>query len=296
MENVRRKNKMIETYSLLLIDMISVLAAYWLALVLRFDIIKEAYPKDYHATVGCYILILCLLYALFMDGNRYFFSRNNWRELFCTARYTGIIMIGLVLGIALVWFVVVPAKENLTRSEADAEIKQYSEQVAAKASVIEELETNLSDLESKNKNLQKQIEGYEGENGVLTAYDSLLQASALYLDGKSTQAAEAISGISEQTAKEAKEGFQTMYAKINSEVMGKAAQEYYDTGYAAYSSGRYDEAVENLQKAYAIDNTSVMALYYTARSYQKMGDEKFPGTKSAKDAEANLPFVTTITQ
>ena len=97
MENIRRRNKMIETYSLLLIDMISVLVAYWLALVLRFDLIKEIYPKGYHSTVGAYILILCLLYTLFFDGNRDFFGRKNWRELFCTARYTAVIMLGLVL-------------------------------------------------------------------------------------------------------------------------------------------------------------------------------------------------------
>ena len=97
MENVRRKNKMIETYSLLLMDMISVLAAYWLALVLRFDLIKEAYPKEYHATAGTYILILCLLYTLFLDGNRNFFWRNFWTELFYVIRYTAIIMVGLVV-------------------------------------------------------------------------------------------------------------------------------------------------------------------------------------------------------
>ena len=97
MENVRRKNKMIETYSLLLIDMISVLVAYWLALVLRFDLIREAYPKQYHATVGAYILILCLLYTLFLDGNRNFFGRNYWRELYYVVRYTAIIMVGLVV-------------------------------------------------------------------------------------------------------------------------------------------------------------------------------------------------------
>lgn len=97
MENVRRKNKMIETYSLLVIDMVSVITAYWLALVLRFDVIKEIYPKQYHVTVGAYILILCLLYTLFLDGNRNFFGRNHWRELYYVVRYTAIIMVGLVV-------------------------------------------------------------------------------------------------------------------------------------------------------------------------------------------------------
>lgn len=214
------------------------------------------------------------------------------------------IIIGLVLGAALVWFVVVPAKVALTKSEADVEIKQYSEQVAVKTAALEDLQTDMTDLESKNKTLQAQIEEYEGDGGVITAYDNLLKASNLYMEGKSTEAAEAISGISQETVNSAREGFQNMYQKINGEVMAKAAEEFYDTGYAAYTSGKYEEAIENLQKVYAIDNTSVNSLYYTARSYQKLGDnenaaklfneviEKFPDTKAARDAELNLPDVT----
>ncbi len=98
MDNIRRKNKMIETYSILLIDMVCVLVSYYLSLFIRFDLIsKELYPRDYHSMVGAYILILCLMYTLFLDGNRWFFDRNNLRELYYTIRYTGILVVGLVV-------------------------------------------------------------------------------------------------------------------------------------------------------------------------------------------------------
>ena len=98
MDNIRRKNKMIETYSILLIDMVCVLVSYYLSLFIRFDLIsKEAYPRDYHSMVGAYILILCLMYTLFLDGNRWFFDRNNLRELYYAIRYTGILVVGLVV-------------------------------------------------------------------------------------------------------------------------------------------------------------------------------------------------------
>lgn len=213
------------------------------------------------------------------------------------------IIIGLVLGAALVWFVVLPAKISLTQSEADKEIKQYSEQVAVKAAEVEDLQADIATLQNQNKTVQAKLDEYEGDGGALNAYDALLQAANLYMEGKSTEAADAISGITPEIVENAKEGFQTIYQKINGEVMAKAAEEYYKTGYSAYGSGRYEEAVENLQKAYAMDATSVNALYYTARSYQKMGDnenaaklfeeviEKFPNTKSANDAQANLATV-----
>lgn len=97
MENIRRKNKMIQTYSILLMDMICVLVSYYLSLFIRFDLAHEAYARDYHSTVSAYILILCLMYTLFLDGNRWFFDRDNFKEFYYTVRYTGIIVLGLVL-------------------------------------------------------------------------------------------------------------------------------------------------------------------------------------------------------
>ena len=218
------------------------------------------------------------------------------------------ILIGLVLGAALIWFVVVPARSSLIKNEADTEIKQYSEQVAVKNSEIEDLKTDLTDLETKNKDLQKQIDGYEGDSGVLTAYDNLLKASALYIDGKSKDAASVISDIPARVVNEAKPGFQTMYEKINGEVMTKAAKEFYETGYTAYSAGNYEVAVENLKKAYDMNQTDVNAVYYLARSYEKQGDnanaltyfkevtEKFPGTRCADDAAIKLEKLSETTE
>ena len=85
MENVRRKNKMIETYSILLIDILSAVVSYALALFIRFNIIHyENYPKQFHLMVGAYIVVLCLLYNMFLDASTY-------------SRYTVIIVMGLVL-------------------------------------------------------------------------------------------------------------------------------------------------------------------------------------------------------
>ena len=53
MENVRRKNKMIETYSNLLIDILSAVVSYALALFIRFNLIHyENYPKQFHLIIS----------------------------------------------------------------------------------------------------------------------------------------------------------------------------------------------------------------------------------------------------
>ena len=89
---------MIETYSILIIDILCAVAAYALALFIRFNIINyENYPKQFHLMVGAYIVILCLLYNMFLDANRNFFTRGYYQEFYYTARYTLIIVVGLVV-------------------------------------------------------------------------------------------------------------------------------------------------------------------------------------------------------
>lgn len=98
MENIRRKNKMIETYSVLMIDIVCVVVSYALALFVRFNIIHyENYPRQFHIMVGAYIVILCLLYNMFLDANRNFFTRGYYQEFYYTVRYTLILVVGLVV-------------------------------------------------------------------------------------------------------------------------------------------------------------------------------------------------------
>ena len=98
MENVRRKNKMIEIYSILIIDIFCAVVSYASALFIRFNIIHhENYPRQFHLMVGAYIVILCLLYNMFLDANRNYFTRGWYQEFYYTARYTLIIVVGLVV-------------------------------------------------------------------------------------------------------------------------------------------------------------------------------------------------------
>lgn len=98
MENIRRKNKMIETYSILLIDILGVVISYALSLFIRFRLIHyENYPRQFHLMVGTYIVVLCLLYNMFLDANRNFFTRGYYQEFYYTVRYTLILVVGLVV-------------------------------------------------------------------------------------------------------------------------------------------------------------------------------------------------------
>ena len=96
MNQFNRKHKLIETYSLLLIDLLCILGAYACALFLyRYK--HEMNETDY--IVGTLLMAFCLLYTLAMDWNRGFFGRGYYVELVAILKYefAMVIAIGFVL-------------------------------------------------------------------------------------------------------------------------------------------------------------------------------------------------------
>ena len=56
MQQFTRKN-LIETYGLLLIDIVCIIISYMLALYLRFGTVGEQYARNFHYTIGLYLIL-----------------------------------------------------------------------------------------------------------------------------------------------------------------------------------------------------------------------------------------------
>jgi len=97
MQNIKRKNRMIETYSLLLIDMVALILAYTLSLLIYAVTKLELYDQGTHQMGYVYLLLFCVLYSVFVEGNRDFFTRGYYVELVAIVKYTITLMIGLVM-------------------------------------------------------------------------------------------------------------------------------------------------------------------------------------------------------
>lgn len=99
MNQFNRKYKLIETYSLLLIDLICILAAY--ACALFFYRHKHGVNSaDYIA--GILLMLFCLLYTLVIDWNREFFSRGYYVEAVAILKYE----ICMVIATGFILFVI----------------------------------------------------------------------------------------------------------------------------------------------------------------------------------------------
>ena len=209
-------------------------------------------------------------------------------------------VIGLIIGIAAMYFLVVPAAQSRVRNEEQQTITKISSESDAKTARIQELEGQIEDLNGNVQNLHTEIEGYAGAGGTIQTTEELLQIAAAYTESGDMHVAmeqlEELAGRVDIAAMP--EGFQRLYQSMTAAIGPELSKEYYEEGYNQYWATReYELAIETLGKAVQYDATNIEALYLLGEAYRSSGDtanaittydkliELFPDTTRSRDAQ-----------
>lgn len=209
------------------------------------------------------------------------------------------ILIGLVIGAAAVYFLVVPARLSQVTNESQASIKEIGDQLDSKNSKIQELQDTVDALKKENTSLSNLVDSYSGDTGVISEYDQLMEIASdylLYRDSATT--AELMDELRDTVDVEAQSiGFNTLYQALISVLGPEFADKCYKDGIAAYESGDYTTAIEKLSDAWYYDNSNADAIYNLANAYRQQGNYEaalaayeqvislFPGTERASKSE-----------
>lgn len=210
--------------------------------------------------------------------------------------------IGLAIGILVSCFLILPARVQSAKQGIDDDLKAVSEQLDVKTSKITELEQNIKELTAEKEKMSSQLEAYTGKDGAMTAVDSLLNAVNTYLNqpADSSAVAEYLDSIDEDTLTQTSEAFQTVYQYLMTKVGADVGKDYFDKGMEAYQNESYQDAIDNLSKAYAYDHTNGEALFNLGNAYRKSGDnenavkiyqkvtEEFPDTDKANRSQSYM--------
>lgn len=208
------------------------------------------------------------------------------------------IVIGVAIGIAAAWFLILPARIQTAQNSINNELKTVSEQLDAKTVTINELTQQIEQLTADNSNLEQTVASAGSTS--LQVNNDLIEAARMYVEqtGDNLAIAENLERIpQEYLDSEATEAFVSLYQKLREAIAASVSESYYDTGYAAFRNEEYETAIIYLQKAYDYDPTNGEALYNLASSYNKSGDtkhavevcnqvlEQFPDSEKAKKAQ-----------
>lgn len=176
------------------------------------------------------------------------------------------ILLGMVIGLAVCWFVLAPAKIQSANNTANQQVIEYSDQLEAKTASLEAMQDEL-DMAKLAKN-SAEAKAKEADEKA-AAYDALFEAKQLAEEEKYEEAAQALSKVEEDSlAESAKEIYNSVSAIVNSTVI----DELYRKGEADFKAGKYEEAKTSLEKVIALNADHDYALYYLARSCDSLND------------------------
>lgn len=207
--------------------------------------------------------------------------------------------IGLVIGLAAMYFLVVPAAVSNANNEASKAIAEIGNQMDAKTNRIQELETDIANLQAENDSLNRELQGIVGADGTLQTIDSLLSAASAHLENQDVQqtAANLESIAKSVNINDTSDAFQSLYHTLLATIGPDLSKQYFTTGYSAFREEDYTVAIENLSKAFYYDETNVEALFELGNVYRKTEDaenaiatydkllELFPESDKARQAK-----------
>ena len=203
------------------------------------------------------------------------------------------IIIGIVVGVAVMWFLIMPAVNRSTADRTNKQVREFSDRIAEQEAQISALQT---ELESYRATSEETENAQQTAKSTLDSYEIVLSMYDHYLNQDMSDSA-----MVEELL------------KVNADSLGTLGREQFDTMtgdiYSRYSEVLYSTAQENFQVANyadAITNLSTVmqmnegyddgqAMWLLAQAYEASGDTENANTWKQK-LEENYPDIDTSGQ
>lgn len=211
--------------------------------------------------------------------------------------------LGMIIGIAITFFLVLPNKIQSAKAEVNEELRIVSEASDAKTATIDSLELQVTKLKAENDKLSENLGGGSDPNGSTGASDALMKAVEAYMND-STDIASIAAELEwidpDVTASNHTDAFNSLYNHMMSLIGNSLSGYFYERGYDKYKNEYYEDAILDLKRAYAYDSNNGDALFVLGNSYRRTGEielakeiyaqviDEFPNTDRATKAETYL--------
>lgn len=216
--------------------------------------------------------------VVYQSGNETIIQPVNLRESRGASSVVNI-FIGLLIGLAVSYFLILPARIESARNKMNEDLKIVSENSDAKSARISELEQKEEQLKAENTALQNEIAEYTGVNGESQKVDVLLQTVTDYLNAPDdiTQAADMLYNVDADYVEEsASDAYRQLYYKLMEVVGEDAVKKLSDAGKLAVNQSDYTTAITSLEKAWYfskhMEEPDPNVLYELAQAYMLAGE------------------------
>ena len=208
------------------------------------------------------------------------------------------IVIGIIVGAAVVWFLAVPTMRQKMNAKTNKEVIVYSEQIAALES---ELDLKAKELEGYKAESSATAEEKEVAKATQNSYETLVTAIQHYNNANYSRSKLVTELLSIKKASLGTVGQKT-YDEMTKDVFAKECEELYPQAKASYEVLNYPRALQLLESIVAMDEKYEKgeALYMLMDIYRARGEKDkaqakldriialFPDTDIAKKASEKM--------
>lgn len=208
------------------------------------------------------------------------------------------IVIGLVVGIAVMWFLIMPAINASRQNKINQQAVEFSDQIATQKSEISALTKELDayrstsqETESAQATANSTQESYEIVINIADHYRANDMSDAAMLDELLKVVPDSLGTVGRDT-----------FEEITGELYPRMCTSLYATSQDNYDVANYETAITNLEQVMKMDEgyNEGAAMLLLAQSYEKSGDpeqanikyqklvEDYAGTQAAETAQAAL--------
>ena len=194
------------------------------------------------------------------------------------------IVLGRVIGVAVMYFLVVPSVRTNVLNQSQQKINEISNESDAKNNVITDLENQITEIEKETDRLREELEQYAGTDVTLQSMDQLLVAAGRYVTAMQYSETSVERGqYFQETAdmleqieagvvlEETSESFQNLYQLLFTGIGPYMSVAYYNIGNPLYLSNKFEEAIPPLEKAVKYNPDNGDPYYALGRCYDGVG-------------------------
>ncbi len=205
-------------------------------------------------------------------------------------------VIGLLVGAVAVGFLIMPARVQSIRSEAQQQIRDISAESDTKDSKITDLQSQVDSLTAQVTTYQEKEELSETGNDPTSKRNSLMLSAACYIEDsvQVQKAADALGTIDPTTASDdMSEEYIRLYNDLYPLLRAEILQSYATAGLEAYKAQEadYEAAVTNLEMANKFEDTDNYGQTWPERQYA-LADSYYQLYQQAEDKTKAADYLT----
>lgn len=203
----------------------------------------------------------------YMSGNEMIIQPTTFRDSSAVATFLNIFL-GLILGGAIVWFLVVPGTKQSINASANKQVTDANSKMASEASKVQGLEEEIAGYQEK---IDEANQTMREANEKADSYEELLAAADLYITNPANQS-QAADALGEIDAKSLTGAAKDLYDHMMEAISDYVYNDAVNAANTAYTNRNYEEAITQYKKALEAKPGDEWALLYLGHSYYQSGD------------------------